>query len=595
MQPQRSIDNSQNQNPSHAQYLGDTFTRKRWFSTEQRLQFNSAQEAGIDQNTRIGTIRIKTMNPNEHGKQSWNKKKWVQLEIKDSDGTKTNILANVASISKRTGLTKKQIRDKASKGESNFADFLKTNVEKRTVNLVKSIKTEASYGKKRPLFCDRGNKAFDEDIRDEFNLSKSEYKKAKDEGRIQLGDIQTDKASRRKYRDVTFIAPLTDSDLKKVVKKVHKCSRELSNDNAKKSEKEKTMTVSKCKMKKLTINFYITPEANVYLSSLSKYVGRGGFKTVYLGSEVATQQLVVINKPNQPEELDKVQRETQLLKKAEPKNSEFRDFHTCIPITYEDDDFSYGTGHGFISTYYNAGSLENYLETQGNGNTEKEQIENIKTQLLIMQQLVNRLAEIHESGIGHFDIKPDNILLKKNEKEELIFANFADYGLSQEKNKDNEFEEGFHGTVDYMSPRLLFDKRVSEFNDIWALGITFLKMLDPKNVPTFSKIQQIRDDLKNRMNLLSDYKSELNHRGGVDEIHFGKKKPELPNEEGPIDELLDYEIIKIKMIRLCWDMMFTGMTEKNLEGTMTAKDIAAKMNEITAEAKKVKEKYSNAS
>lgn len=48
---------------------------------------------------------------------------------------------------------------------------------------------------------------------------------------------------------------------------------------------------------------------------------------------------------------------------------------------------------------------------------------------MIGLQMIDRLALIHESGLIHRDIKPDNMLVGNNDKKHTIFL--VDFGLSK--------------------------------------------------------------------------------------------------------------------------------------------------------------------
>ena len=77
----------------------------------------------------------------------------------------------------------------------------------------------------------------------------------------------------------------------------------------------------------------------------------------------------------------------------------------------------------------------------------------------------------------HRDIKPENIMINHNNEAVLI-----DFGISVLLDNTGEFDHNTIGTYTFYSPemwdkkkqRLLFQK---EMNDLWALGITFFKIL----------------------------------------------------------------------------------------------------------------------
>ena len=68
-------------------------------------------------------------------------------------------------------------------------------------------------------------------------------------------------------------------------------------------------------------------------------------------------------------------------------------------------------------------------------------------------------------------MKPENILLKLDSKNEIIDVKIADFGISKE-NKKHLCQNGFSGTACYTSPEMFkfgdnYDHRV----DIWCLGL----------------------------------------------------------------------------------------------------------------------------
>ena len=89
------------------------------------------------------------------------------------------------------------------------------------------------------------------------------------------------------------------------------------------------------------------------------------------------------------------------------------------------------------------------------------------------------LAYLHEMGVVHHDIKPENILIDDEGK---FFI--TDFGISVKfrstlrRNSTKKAESGFRGTVPYMAPEM-FDSRAESVNatDIWALGVTMYELM----------------------------------------------------------------------------------------------------------------------
>jgi serine/threonine protein kinase len=83
----------------------------------------------------------------------------------------------------------------------------------------------------------------------------------------------------------------------------------------------------------------------------------------------------------------------------------------------------------------------------------------------ISSQLIDALACCHSKGISHCDIKPGNILLDEYGRPKL-----TDFGIA-----------GLFamGTMAYVAPELLTDPSADRKKaDIWALGVTFVYLLD---------------------------------------------------------------------------------------------------------------------
>lgn len=106
---------------------------------------------------------------------------------------------------------------------------------------------------------------------------------------------------------------------------------------------------------------------------------------------------------------------------------------------------------------------------------------------LYFAQMLCGVNHLHLMGIGHRDIKLENVLLKKD-KRALIgdyILLICDFGLSRIMHhaKSGKVEMNFTkcGTPVYMAPEILQKKPYNSFSvDVWALGIALMIMLTLK-------------------------------------------------------------------------------------------------------------------
>jgi serine/threonine protein kinase len=98
----------------------------------------------------------------------------------------------------------------------------------------------------------------------------------------------------------------------------------------------------------------------------------------------------------------------------------------------------------------------------------------ISQMTLFLSQALEALGWVHQQGIIHRDIKPDNILVINHR--EVRLCDFGVALLPGEESSLEDLQAGV-GTMNYMAPEVLEGKIYDHRADIYALGVTFYELL----------------------------------------------------------------------------------------------------------------------
>ena len=94
----------------------------------------------------------------------------------------------------------------------------------------------------------------------------------------------------------------------------------------------------------------------------------------------------------------------------------------------------------------------------------------------IIKQLLIAILYLHQRGIVHCDIKPENIMLKTDQygikyDDDLILT---DFGLSKFISNQNDIQAG---TITYIAPEILLNNssyKTTKAVDLWSIGVLYI-------------------------------------------------------------------------------------------------------------------------
>ncbi|ELP86262.1 protein serine/threonine kinase, putative [Entamoeba invadens IP1] len=208
-----------------------------------------------------------------------------------------------------------------------------------------------------------------------------------------------------------------------------------------------------------------------------KQIGEGTFGVVFLGdyrgNKVAIKRLKpkMSNGDNQEEEF---LHEVEMLEKF--RSDYIIHFYGAVYL---------GDERAIITEFAQYGSIEKMIESK-----EKKQVRR-SLRVKMLQDTAKGIMYLHNNGILHRDIKPDNMLVLIVDANVRVNAKLTDFGSARNINlmmTNMTFTKGV-GTPSFMAPEVLNKKRYKTAADVFSFGVTMYSVMiwdDPYPKELFS-------------------------------------------------------------------------------------------------------------
>ncbi|KAM3139422.1 hypothetical protein pb186bvf_008447 [Paramecium bursaria] len=161
-----------------------------------------------------------------------------------------------------------------------------------------------------------------------------------------------------------------------------------------------------------------------------------------------------------------------------------------------------------ITYFEDQASIYIQLEYANDGNLRQKLMKERKMEdqqaLFYIKQIIDSLEYLHSKNLIYRDLRPENILIKKNEKK-VLQVKLCDFGLSTISG-----QKLVGGVVDYSAPEIYLQMPYTQSVDIWSLGVVIHELLTGKLPfdPTIAQLKRgkkqdilLRNVTQNRYNL----------------------------------------------------------------------------------------------
>lgn len=231
---------------------------------------------------------------------------------------------------------------------------------------------------------------------------------------------------------------------------------------------------------------------------VTKQLGGGGMSRVYLAEDSILKRNVAIKAIRIPsgekdEAIKRFEREVHNLTQLSHNN-----IVNVFDVTEDDENFY------LVMEYIEGLTLSEFIQ--------RNHPLDVDIILNFINQIINGIKHAHDTKIVHRDIKPQNILVDKNQTLKIL-----DFGIAKALSETTMTETNHVlGTVQYLSPEQARGDITDNGTDIYSMGVVLYEMLIGK--PPFSgetavsiAIKHIQDPMPNVTDERSDIRQALSN------------------------------------------------------------------------------------
>lgn len=214
---------------------------------------------------------------------------------------------------------------------------------------------------------------------------------------------------------------------------------------------------------------------------VDREIGRGGYGTVYVGTDKYTNRKVAIKKASNPRSILALQHEWNV----------YRSLRTG---TTDKENNEKETLPGFCNTLFFGSCEGSKVLVMQNVGRSLQNLKNLHGKLSLRTvfgigfQALTRLEELHNRGLLHLDVKPDNLMFApRGDRDEKSLIYLIDFGVARYYRHATTGEHvrqttgyPFVGTCEFSSVNILSGIRPSRRDDLISLGYTMVYLAKGK-------------------------------------------------------------------------------------------------------------------